>query len=307
MTLAWTAVANALSYDYAFRQSGIGAGWGAYVNTTNTFAQVAPALPGTVYDYRVRVNSDDLSFASATGTFTTNLGAKPWNPGVDNAGNVRVSPSVGNADVSTMPLFTWNTALGATGFELICATTNTIDANGKLTASDIINLTGTAAVSAQNFQVTTALKPDTTYYWQVRAVAGNTAVSPWSDVFAFRTAKAPAPIPTTTVTEKQTVTETRTVTPVTTSTVVSTTVTSIVLPQQTTTVITQPVTTTVITQAPATSTVITVTQPAGTTLTFTSTVTQASTATPAWVWAIIVIGGVLLITVIVLIARTRKV
>jgi hypothetical protein len=73
-------------------------------------------------------------------------------------------------------------------------------------------------------------------------------------------------------------------------------------PTETTSTAPPPSTSIVVTQPPATS--IVVTQPPATTVTMEAPVTEE--ISPAYIWAIIIIGAVLVIAVIVLIVRTRR-
>jgi len=116
--------------------------------------------------------------------------------------------------------------------------------------------------------------PGQTYYWQVRATSP--VDSPWSPLRAFTIAALPEAAPPVIVTEAPAPT------------------------------ITAPAPVT-ITQVPAPQ--ITVTAPApppATTITIPAAPAAPAPITPAFIWAIIIIGAVLVIAVIVLIVRTRR-
>ncbi|MEW5813742.1 MAG: hypothetical protein AB1925_30335 [Actinomycetota bacterium] len=271
-TLNWNAMTGATSYDVQFRIKGAGVGFAAAAASpnVNTFCILTAATDaiaaGTTYEYRIRATTPDDSYWSATGELTTQLGARPWNPGMNPAGNISVSPAPGATASTLRPIFQWNGATGATGYELKVSTSADMSVL-------LIDLTGGAALGAGQtaYQVPAAspLTDGATYYWQVRAAMGTTQYSPWSDVFAF-TVAIPVTQPPVTIPPQSTPT--------------------FILPTPTYSV------------PPATT--ITITQPPATTITIPPTPTPP---TPSWVWVIIAIGGVLLIVVVVLIARTRKV
>jgi hypothetical protein len=134
----------------------------------------------------------------------------------------------------------------------------------------VVDKTGVNALGAVSaYTVDTDLQYNTVYYWRVKALTSTTN-SDWSSTNVFQTFAKP--VTTTTAT----------------STVPGTT--SIIVPTPTVTV-TVPTFT-----VPTPS--VTVTVPQGTT-------TQQKIA-PAYIWAIIIIGAVLVIAVIVLIVRTRR-
>lgn len=273
-----------INYVVQGRVNGSGTAFGtAFASpavTSNNWTAAA-LTPSTKYDIRVRATVPNCSYYSATVSFTTMIGAGPWDPSQNSAGAISINPAPGATVTTVTPILSWNTAAGATGFEL------QLSANADM-SSPAIDLSGASAI-ANGSQTTYAipaaskLTDGNVYYWHVRAVMSG-AFSSYSGTFAFQVS-----VPKTTTTSP----------PVTITQPPATTMTlTVSIPAA------PPVTTTVITQPPATTTTIVMTQAPATTITIPPAPAQP---TPAWVWAIIAIGGILLIVVIVLIARTRKV
>jgi hypothetical protein len=183
------------------------------------------------------------------------------------------APANGATIESTTPSFSWSPVAGTTQYQFQLSTD---PAFGSLVYS---TSTQTTAVV-----VPEDLTEGETYYWRVRALMPVTA--DWSAVANF-TVAVPAPPPPATTTE--------TITPT---------------PTTATTTVTMPVTLTMPTQPPATTTVVTVSvpaQPQPTTITFTQEApAEPDQIAPSYIWAIIIIGAVLVIAVIVLIVRTRR-
>jgi len=116
--------------------------------------------------------------------------------------------------------------------------------------------------------------PGQTYYWQVRATTP--VDSPWSELRAFTIAELPEVVP------------------------------PVVITQAPAPVITAPAPVT-ITQVPAPQITVTAPAPApATTITIPAAPAAPAPITPAFIWAIIIIGAVLVIAVVVLIVRTRR-
>ena len=81
---------------------------------------------------------------------------------------------------------------GADRYELVVST----DANFTI---NVINLSGSSALTANAWQCDQDLNYDCAYFWKVRACNATNA-SPWSDVNAFLTGPRPLPPPTPTIT-----------------------------------------------------------------------------------------------------------
>lgn len=283
-SLTWPAVNNATAYAVTITTPFGATAPTCVVGTGSaaTSATVTGMTTGAAYTFTVAVAaaSPDASYASASATLQSQPGAAPWDPSQNAGGATSIFPAPGASTVSLTPTLQWNTSAAATGFELLISSSGATT-GARLTTGDVADKTGANALVGSNqtvYTVGTALKANTTYFWQVRAIIGAQS-SPWSAVFPFTTAPA--------------VTTTTAVPPVT---VINTTVTYT----------NPPATTVTYTNPPATT--VTYTNPPATTITNTVVVPPAAAqATPAWVWAIIAIGGILLIVVIVLIARTRKV
>jgi hypothetical protein len=187
--ISWKAVPNATSYDVQIAYDS------AFNNiyksqiavpSTSTFypstiwAQVS-LNPGQTYYWRVRVSlaSPMASAWSAGVMFTTQLGSVSTS-GID----IGRFPTPGATGIATNS-FSWGTVAGATSYEFKIST--------KADFSDIVDssvgLTGTV------YQTLAKLSPGTTYFWEVRAVAG-TVTGPWVTA-TFTTATAAQANPTT--------------------------------------------------------------------------------------------------------------
>jgi len=223
-------------------------------------------MPGTTYYWRTRALTPLGSPYSSARSFTIQAGLALV--------PVIGSPANGATGVSTSPAFSWSPVAGATMYEFQLSTAPTF---ASLSASGETSFTG--------FAPTVTLTAGGTYFWRVRATLP--IVGDWSSVANF-TAAVPTP-PT------QATTTTTTTLPAVTTTIAPTTTT------QTTVVITQ-------TSVPApTLTVSIPAQPQPTTVTFTIPAPeQPAEIAPTYIWAIIIIGAVLVIAVIVLIVRTRR-
>jgi hypothetical protein len=181
------------------------------------------------------------------------------------------APENGATIESTTPSFSWTPVAGTTQYQFQLSTDPTF-----------ASLTYSTSTMTTAVQVTTELTEGETYFWRVRALQPVTA--DWSAVANF-TVAVPAPEPPATTTET-------------------------VTPSTATTTVTMPVTLTVPPASPAPTTTFTVSVPAPaqpTTITLTAPAPPADEViTPSYIWAIIIIGAVLVIAVIVLIVRTRR-
>lgn len=136
-----------------------------------------PALdPGTTCYWRVRATQPVLSPWSDKWSFTTSLGSQALAP-------VLESPQAGANGVSLKPIFQWSAIAGADSYELVVSTKAECD-NPTILKTDGYALPGTA------WQCNLSLDHDTTYYWKVRAVNGDTH-SDWSAIGAFSTGPPP--------------------------------------------------------------------------------------------------------------------
>jgi hypothetical protein len=108
-------------------------------------------MPGHTYYWRVRTTSPLLSPWSASRSFTVES--------VDTF--VITGPSVGGADVSLTPTFTWSEYPDAIGYEIMLSE----DPTFKI-------IEWSYNVENNFYKVAEALKYSTTYYWRVRGVTG---------------------------------------------------------------------------------------------------------------------------------------
>jgi hypothetical protein len=112
-------------------------------------------------------------------TLPTSSSLNPPNTGIDSG--PRIAPANGTRDVSLTPILVWGTISPTeTGFDLKLATDPNFD-----------HILDSQTNTPHSFyQVTMVLKPNTTYYWAVRA-RNATAVGDWI-IRAFTTAQTPS-------------------------------------------------------------------------------------------------------------------
>lgn len=261
--VTWEAVPSATANVVVItKPDGSEAGPAIVYGADKKSATITGLIAGETYSWTVQATVPDFSYVSGKWTFTTQLGARPWHPGLNPAMQTSVSPASSSVVDTLTPAFSWNGSSTATGYEL------KVSKNADM-SSPVVDLTGTPTTATAYAIAADKLANGDVVYWQVRAQTAS-SYSPWSDVYIF-TVRLVTTQPPVTIPPQPTPT--------------------IILP--TPVISTTATITSTVTQAPTTTT-YTIPPP-------------ASTPTPAWVWAIIAIGGILLIVVIILIARTRKV
>jgi len=230
-----------------------------YNAVLGSFKNINPSAftPGGTYYVRVRVTAAKPLVSNWSTGIQFSVPLTEPGSSLTDVGNL--SPAAGALiNYTNTPTFTWAQVLGAISYNVQIFNTPEFSGTPVVDASGLTNTVYTS---------TKALDPGT-YYWQVRAVAGDVKGN-WIQS-SFTIAKA-------TATATGTGTQTITIPPITIPTI---TVPPVTVP-------------------PAT---VTVSVP-----TPTVTVVPQEAATPAWTWVLIVIGAVLVIAVIVLIVRTRRV
>jgi len=161
-----------LDYDTDFSSVPLG-----FEGDTKASSAQLPALdPGTTCYWRVRATEPALSPWSEKWSFTTSIGSQALAPALE-------SPEAGASGVPVKPIFQWSAIAGADSYELVVSTRNEFD-NPTILKTDSYALASTA------WQCNISLDYDTTYYWKVRAVNGDTH-SAWSAVGAFSTGPPP--------------------------------------------------------------------------------------------------------------------
>jgi len=180
-TMDWSDVSGASNYHLqisfnntftalALDQNGI---------SSSTFAVPVNILSGTT-QYYWRVSASNIggeSPWSAVWNFTTTIGAP--------AAPLLITPPNNATGITRTPILDWNNVPGATSYRVQLSTEPGF-------GTTIINAV-TGATS--QYQVTTALSYNTTYYWRVNATnAGGT--SGWSEVWSFSTLINPPTAPT---------------------------------------------------------------------------------------------------------------
>ncbi|NQT31316.1 MAG: hypothetical protein HQ588_03195 [Deltaproteobacteria bacterium] len=161
-----------LDYDTDFSTVPLG-----FEGDTKASTAQLPALePGTTCYWRVRAIEPVLSPWSDKWSFTTSIGSEVLAPLLE-------SPEAGASAVSLKPIFQWSAIAGADSYELVVSTKIELD-------NPTILKTASYALASTAWQCNVSLDYDTTYYWKVRAVNGDTH-SAWSAVGAFSTGPAP--------------------------------------------------------------------------------------------------------------------
>ena len=157
-----------IDYDTDFTSVPVG-----FEGNTKASTALLPALePGATCYWRVRATEPVLSPWSDKWSFTTSIGSEVLAP-------VLESPEAGASAVSVKPIFQWSAIASADSYELVVSTKIELD-NPTILKTDSYALASTA------WQCNVSLDYDTTYYWKVRAVNGDTH-SAWSAVGAFST------------------------------------------------------------------------------------------------------------------------
>jgi hypothetical protein len=267
-----TAYTIDIAYDSAFTQMITSFALNAPTLSATVGPNGAPQInwqPGTSYYWRVRATAPLGSPWSGTRSFDIQPGAAL----VPEIG----SPISGSTIDSTTPAFSWTPVAGATQYSFQLST-----------VPDFGSLVYSTATATTAVRITTALDEGTTYFWRVRCTAP--VLADWSAVGTFTVAvpAPPAPTPTTTTT---------------------TTILTVPAPTQATiatVTVTPPAPAVTITQAPAPTITIPAAPPAATYTLSIPAEPAVEEIAPTYIWAIIIIGAVLVIAVIVLIVRTRR-
>ncbi|MBI4266793.1 MAG: hypothetical protein HY668_00290 [Chloroflexi bacterium] len=191
--LDWGALKEATSYQWQLNYitdfSTIPAG---FDGVTSASSVRLPTLdPGTTYYWRVRASAPVYSPWSEKFSFTTSLDTEVTPLLLE-------SPRSGAVGVPAKPLFQWGAIAGADAYEILVA-------GDASFSKPLVTRTGGDALPTTTWQSDLALKPNTTYYWKVRAVNASTA-SAWSAPSAFTVAPPPAATPPVTMSPAPTVT-----------------------------------------------------------------------------------------------------
>ena len=209
LSLNWTELDGAIEYEIAIYEdkAAVQSIWDYTTEGHAVSVMSTPGAPvlvnGTVYYWRVRVVAPVTGPWSALQPLNPALSGGDWSPLSIPAAT---SPQAGADGVSLTPVFSWQPADGATGYELVLAE----DSN----FSDVVfSLTGETALAATSYKYETNLDYATAYFWKVRAISGGTA-SQWGTAsFTTQAATAPA-VPSSTVIPPSPVTVSKTPSPV---------------------------------------------------------------------------------------------
>ncbi len=178
ISLDWDTLEGADEYlwqiDYDTDFSSVPVGFEG--NTGASTAQMPALNPGTACYWRVRATEPVLSPWSDKWSFTTSIGSQALAPLLE-------SPEAGAIGVALKPIFQWSAIAGADSYELVVSTKVELD-------NPTILKNASYALASTAWQCNVSLDYNTTYYWKVRAVNGDTH-SAWSAVGAFSTGPAP--------------------------------------------------------------------------------------------------------------------
>ena len=189
LTLEWKQLEGVMEYevfiywDADAKQSlwsGTSIGNGIIATEGNNPAQL---IGGTIYYWRLRAIEPVKSPWSEMWSFAPALGAGPWSPVAEPSG---MAPSPGAANVPIRPVFTWQPAASATGYEFILARESEFN-------DVVVALTAADALSITTWRCDRDLDYSTTYFWKVRAI-NSTGYSNWG-TSDFTTESAPSVSP----------------------------------------------------------------------------------------------------------------
>ena len=179
-SLDWQALSGATEYQWQLDHdtdfSSVPTGFEG--NTRASTAHLPVLEPGTTYYWRVRASQPVLSQWSDKWSFTTTFGTKANAPELS-------SPGAGAGRVPIKPVFQWSAVAGADKYELIVST------DSSFSNPSILKM-GSYALPSTAWQCNTPLNHDTTYYWKVRGISGD-SYSAWSAAGAFTTELPPKP------------------------------------------------------------------------------------------------------------------
>jgi hypothetical protein len=155
LTLSWEASTGAASYEYCYDKTNDNACTGWVSNGTSTSKLLSGLAGNTTYYWQVRaVNPIGMTYANgvATSYWSFKTGSMP-------AAFLKTSPATGAINRPVSPTLKWGASSGATSYEYCYDTTN----DSVCSTSWISNGASTSVILN--------LLPNTTYYWQVRAVS----------------------------------------------------------------------------------------------------------------------------------------
>jgi photosystem II stability/assembly factor-like uncharacterized protein len=174
--LDWETLSGATEYEWQLAEDADFSDVSFEGDTGSSAKEVPPLEIATTYHWRVRATEPLLSPWSEEWSFTTATEEEV-------AGPELIKPEADATGVAIEPVFEWTAVAGAEGYELIVATEASLDDPVILKAGDYA-LTGTT------WECNVKLNYDTTYYWKVRAIIGE-SYSGWSAVGTFTTKDEP--------------------------------------------------------------------------------------------------------------------
>jgi hypothetical protein len=168
VALSWEAMTGAGKYEYDIHTADAFKGGLGYVidggvtNTTNVVELLASVYAGRELYWRVRVYEGEPYRSRWSGKcqFSTKLIGGAWNPSqTANGYPGHFAPVCGSIGVPLDPVFNWNAADWATGYQFRLATN-----------PDYLNPIVEETVNNTVYMLPITLEYSTTYYWRVRGV-----------------------------------------------------------------------------------------------------------------------------------------
>ena len=179
VTLKWTAMQNAQSYNVRYRKQGVSS-WTSGTTSTESFA-VTGLTRNTGYEFQVAmVGASCTSDYSYIALFRTSRNDPPTSISAPTLS----APADGATGLSTTPTLSWNTVSGVEEYR--CQFSTSSDFSNAITL-----IAGSAATSRTVYD----LMYGTTYYWRVQARTADLA-SDWSQTRSFTTTTGTIATPT---------------------------------------------------------------------------------------------------------------
>ncbi len=167
-TLEWTTLSGAVHYEIQLADSEAGlASAETMTSTTNSYTPTTAFLVrNTPYYWHVRASNASGTYTAWSVTYSFEVVWDAIISGMYPANNASVS--------DTTPLLDWADVTGATGYEIQISATEASVTSAAATA-----------VTASNYQISTALSVADFQYWRVRAKNADGVWSAWSAVYEF--------------------------------------------------------------------------------------------------------------------------
>jgi formylglycine-generating enzyme required for sulfatase activity len=175
--LDWDNITDALNYEIEISTvSNFSSILESASSLNSSHHQITSILSNnTPYYWRVRTQNDD----NVNGDWST------WNFSVDMNEPISPSPLDGSSIIDTSPLLDWGDVIGASIYEIEIST-----------VSNFSSILETASgFTLSQYQMSTLLSDNTTYYWRVRIYNEDSVLGNWSGIWSFSIGFNPIMIP----------------------------------------------------------------------------------------------------------------